>query len=724
MRAIYAALTVLVVSMASIVFAGCFSDKKDNGGQQIPDVYIPDVNLQEASLPDIQIPDGGFDVSHLYAVGGTVLGLEGTGLVLEGDGLEDITIKPGAMGAPVTFVFPTPIPPGAPYAVVVKTQPSNPGQTCSVSNASGTASTGDVTNVIVNCATNTYAVGGTVTGFMGQGLILQNNGGDSFAVPFNGAFAFPTKIATGKPYAVTVLSNPTHPTQTCTVDMGTGMVAEADVKTVAVNCTTQTYTVGGQVIGLTGMGLVVQNGMDKLPISADGMFTFPTMVPSGSTYSVTVATPPGNPVQTCSVSGGDGTVAGGNVTSVIVNCSTGTYTVGGTVSGLIGTGLTLTNNGAMSLSLNANGSFAFFPPLATGTAYKVAVSGQPSNPAQSCSVANDSGTVGTANITNVAVTCTTATFKVIAQVSGLLGTGLVLENNKADDLAVAMDGSTPFATAIASGSPYSVSIKTPPSNPSQVCQFTGAAAGVVGTADVTVPVKCFTEYPIGGTITGLSGAGLTLINSSTSGNDSVSPLTSGTYQFPKLLPSAASYSVSIAGQPKSPNQVCTVANTTGVVGTQPITNVNVTCQNSYSITVQVVNDCDWPGSDPPVPFATITDTFPPNENVQATATADTSKLVYNGQDYVVTSTLQTSVFAGQAYNIVAQPPVGCSCFDPNAPVPTSPAVGFLPNGKLRFASAGEVPLGVTQLPPSISKSGIVSNIDVLWPIECDCGGCK
>jgi hypothetical protein len=45
-----------------------------------------------------------------------------------------------------------------------------------------------------------------------------------------------------------------------------------------------------------------------------------------------------------------------------------TYTVGGTVSGLTGSGLVLADNGSNNLAVSANGPFAFTTALATGTA--------------------------------------------------------------------------------------------------------------------------------------------------------------------------------------------------------------------------------------------------------------------------------------------------------------------------------------------------------------------
>jgi hypothetical protein len=81
-----------------------------------------------------------------------------------------------------------------------------------------------------------------------------------------------------------------------------------------------------------------------------------------------------------------------------------TYTVGGTVTGLTGT-VVLQNNGADNLSVGANGAFTFASPLPTGSAYNVTVSTNPTN--QTCTVAGGAGTISSANVTNVTVTCTT-----------------------------------------------------------------------------------------------------------------------------------------------------------------------------------------------------------------------------------------------------------------------------------------------------------------------------
>jgi hypothetical protein len=91
-----------------------------------------------------------------------------------------------------------------------------------------------------------------------------------------------------------------------------------------------------------------------------------------------------------------------------------TYTVGGTVSGLSGFGLVLQNNGGSNLAVSAPGDFTFAAHLPSGAGYSVTVATQPSSPTQNCVVADGSGAVGNANVTNVAVVCSTGPFTTLA----------------------------------------------------------------------------------------------------------------------------------------------------------------------------------------------------------------------------------------------------------------------------------------------------------------------
>lgn len=96
----------------------------------------------------------------------------------------------------------------------------------------------------------------------------------------------------------------------------------------------------------------------------------------------------------------------------------------------------------------------------SGTNYAVVVSTQPSTPAQSCTVTpNGMGTIGGAHIPDIAVTCTTTSFKVRGTATGTIPAGVVLQNSGPDDLALAT-GAFAFSASVKSGAPYSVRVKS------------------------------------------------------------------------------------------------------------------------------------------------------------------------------------------------------------------------------------------------------------------------
>ncbi len=83
---------------------------------------------------------------------------------------------------------------------------------------------------------------------------------------------------------------------------------------------TSTYTVGGTVSGLAGIGLILQNNYgNNLIITSDGSFVFTTALADGSNYNVTILTHPAE--QSCTVSNGSGTITEANVTNVTVRCT-------------------------------------------------------------------------------------------------------------------------------------------------------------------------------------------------------------------------------------------------------------------------------------------------------------------------------------------------------------------------------------------------------------------
>ena len=281
--------------------------------------------------------------SATYTIGGTVTGLTGAGLVLQDNGGDNLTVSANA----TSFTFSTAVASGGAYSVTVLTQPA--GQSCTVSNGSGTA-TANVTNVSVACVQG-YTIGGSVFGLSGTGLVLQDNGGDNLTISATAAsyaFSFEGAIPSGgASYSITVLSDPAG--QSCTVanPIGTATTSVANVDVTCMNLAAVTYTIGGTVTGLKGPGLILQNALginnsDLLPVNGNGSFTFIDPVASGGAYSVTVVTQPTG--RACAVANGSG-IASANVTNVSVACvgefawMGGSTTVGsnGGQSGVYGT---------------------------------------------------------------------------------------------------------------------------------------------------------------------------------------------------------------------------------------------------------------------------------------------------------------------------------------------------------------------------------------------------
>ena len=196
---------------------------------------------------------------------------------------------------------------------------------------------------------------------------------------------------------------------TATGDASANASADAGIDADTTNVPVQSYTVGVTVSGLVGTGLVLKNNAgDDLAVAADGSFTFATSIVDGTDFAVSVGTQPTSPSQSCVVSGGNGKLAGANVTGVAVTCTTNTYTVGVTVTNLQGTGLVLTNNDAVdvpgeALTIDANGTFAFTTKIASGAKYDVEVKTR-STTSQKCVVTGNTGTIGADNVT-LAVTC-------------------------------------------------------------------------------------------------------------------------------------------------------------------------------------------------------------------------------------------------------------------------------------------------------------------------------
>jgi subtilisin-like proprotein convertase family protein len=171
--------------------------------------------------------------------------------------------------------------------------------------------------------------------------------------------------------------------------------------------------------------------------------------------------------------------------------SASTFPVGGTVSGVTGSGLVLQLNGAENLSVAADGSFTFTTQVASGSTYNVTVLGYPSAPTEACAVSNGSGTIS-APVTNVSVACVPG-YLVGGTVTGLTGDGMVLRNNGVASQPISVSGGFTFNAPVVQGSAYAVTVFAPPTG--QHCTVTNGS-GTSSTDVSNVAVSCSLGFSV------------------------------------------------------------------------------------------------------------------------------------------------------------------------------------------------------------------------------------
>ena len=512
-----------------------------------------------------------------YTVGGSVSGLSGT-VVLQDNGGDNLSLS-----ASGPFTFATALAGGTAYNVTVKTSPT--GQTCTVSGGSGTIGSANVTNVAVSCTNvSTYTVGGSVSGLSGT-VVLQDNGGDNLSLSANGPFTFATALAAGTAYTVTVLSNPAA--QTCTVSGGSGTIASANVTTVTLTCAAGAADDFNRADGGLGSNwTAVSSG--GLAISSQVAVGTSSGGETGDTW--TGSTFGSNQFSQITLTSAQ--LSGGQWIAAVVRAQTNGQT------GYAGLYFWNYGNPELMLFKRTSGNWAQLGgvyssgALPAGTQLQVQAVGSTisfiENGVQRLSVTDTGITAGAPGIMANGTTAAdnwsggsatgSATYTVGGSVSGLSGT-VVLQDNGGDNLSLSASGPFTFATALAGGTAYNVTVKTSPTG--QTCTVSGGS-GTIGSANVTnVAVSCtnVSTYTVGGSVSGLSGTVVLQDN----GGDNLSLSASGPFTFATALAGGTAYNVTVKTSPTG--QTCTVSGGSGTIGSANVTNVAVSCTNVSTYTV-------------------------------------------------------------------------------------------------------------------------------------------
>ena len=277
--------------------------------------------------------------------------------------------------------------------------------------------------------------------------------------------------------------------------------------------------------------------------------------------------------------GGGSASSGGSTGGGGSGGTTSTYSVGGTITGLSASGLTLTDNGGNALTVPSGAStFTFTQSLSAGTTYAVAVEQQPSG--ESCSASAATGTVS-ANVTSVKIACVPLD-SIGGAVSGLTQPGLVLELNGQYTQSVAANATNyTFSTQLAAGSTYQVTVNVEPSG--ETCTVT-APSGTVSANITNASVSCVVSsfFNVSGTVSGLAVSGLQLVDYQ-GGQTLTLDAGASKYAFSQTVPYGTNVKVTATAQPQWQHCVAGSSNFSGPI----ISNINqdtFTCSTVANVT--------------------------------------------------------------------------------------------------------------------------------------------
>lgn len=366
-------------------------------------------------------------------------------------------------------------------------------------------------------STATFTLSGQLTG-LALGRSVELFSGDfSAVVSTNGSFTLSTTVPSGTMYDVQVRTQPLF--QDCTVQDGSGTIADGDVSSVTVNCITTHAPLGGTVSGLQGDGLTLAlNGTPIDTLAAlSTEFSVAGALLVGSSPTLTIATQPTAPSQTCVLSGGGASqvlpvITEAGVNTIAVICTTNTYALSGVVNGLRVNGLTLAN-GVDEVTLNPDpgNPVAFsLPAIASGESYAITVDhtdGRVSNSTltQRCTVtAGATGTVQSEAVANIVVTCVNQHL-IRVQTTGLSGgTNLALTvDGDQETLAITTNGDATFSMYLDTGAEYALAIV--PVVPTAISCVLGAEGGtasgnttIISVSNTCSPYALAPVYPSNG----------------------------------------------------------------------------------------------------------------------------------------------------------------------------------------------------------------------------------
>ena len=251
------------------------------------------------------------------------------------------------------------------------------------------------------------------------------------------------------------------------------------------------FTISGSISGVSGGVILENNHSDQVTVASSTLsaFTFSQTLLDGQVYEVTVKQAPAG--LQCSASAGGSTVDikgivhGINVTDIHIQCAlvsktkssiggassggssngvsgssgggggsqavvntTSRFTIGGSISNLIGT-LQLRNNFSDTLTVSSSSSFVFATSLTNGQSYSASVLTQPIG--QTCRLTGGSDVVDGTNVSSIHVACQSITVMHTTDLvltNPLIGTAYPLSDYVSSTSPEAFNGSVTGSSAV------------------------------------------------------------------------------------------------------------------------------------------------------------------------------------------------------------------------------------------------------------------------------------
>lgn len=295
-------------------------------------------------------------------LGGTISGLTSTGLVLQNNAGDNITIAANS----TNFSFPVTVANGASYSVSVLTQPASPIQNCSVTNGSGTAGTAP-SSITVACS--------AVSGFA---YVTNQNSNTVSAYTIDGTTGALTSIGT--------FGTGTNP-RFVTVDPTGKFVyvvnsySDCNVSAFSINSLTGLLTSVGTYVGSVSYlpgGTVSQTYPESVTVDPSGKFAYVTNYSSSNVDAFTINSTTGALTFIGAIATGSGphsvavdptgkfayvaygvNVSGG-VSAFTINTTTGALTGNGTIAaGVWATGISIDPTGQFAYAVSSTSIFAY-----------------------------------------------------------------------------------------------------------------------------------------------------------------------------------------------------------------------------------------------------------------------------------------------------------------------------------------------------------------------------